>query len=110
MHIDSLNTPAAGLPARAAPAQSDFPVKATQPAHPQPDAVTLEDAIKAANAAVKSLSNSMEFMVDLQSGRTIVRIVDTETRQLIRQLPSEEMLAISRVLDRLQGLLITSQA
>lgn len=111
MQIDTSSAPATGLPAKAAPAPSPvqaLPVK--QPAAQRTDADTLRDAVRAANAAVKSLSNSLEFSVDQQSGRTVVRIVDADTQQLIRQLPSEEMLAIARALDRLQGMLIEEQA
>ena len=45
-------------------------------------------------------------MVDSESDRVVVRIVDTQTKQTIRQIPSEEMLAISKSLDQLTGLLI----
>jgi flagellar protein FlaG len=37
-------------------------------------------------------------------------VIDPSNNELIRQIPSEEMLAISRALDRMQGLLVKSQA
>jgi flagellar protein FlaG len=40
----------------------------------------------------------------------VVKVVDTETDQVIRQIPSEEMLAIARNIDRLQGLLVKQEA
>jgi flagellar protein FlaG len=39
-----------------------------------------------------------------------VRVVDTETKQLIRQVPTEEMVAISHALDRMTGLLLAQKA
>ena len=111
MQIDTSSPVATGLPAKAAPVS--LPVQAPPtglPAAPQTDADTLRNAASTANAAVKSLSNSLEFRIDQQSGRTVVRIVDAATQQLIRQLPSEEMLAIARALDKLQGMLIKDQA
>jgi len=80
------------------------------PAAAPTDSDALRNAARAANAAVKTLSNNLEFRIDQQSGRTVVRIVDASTQQLIRQLPSEEMLAIARALDKLQGMLIRDQA
>jgi flagellar protein FlaG len=39
-----------------------------------------------------------------------VRVVDTVTGEVIRQVPSEELLAISRSIDKLQGLLLRQEA
>jgi flagellar protein FlaG len=44
------------------------------------------------------------------SGEAIVRVVDKETNQVVRQIPGQEMLAIRRALDRLQGILIRVKA
>lgn len=67
---------------------------------------TLEDAVQhlAAQAA------SLEFSVNKDDGHTIVRVIDRETQKLIRQIPSEEAIAISRSLDRMQGFLLKMKA
>jgi flagellar protein FlaG len=67
-------------------------------------------AVENANAYVQSVSTNLQFSLDEDSGRTVVRMVDTETQEVLRQFPSEEMLAISRSIDRMQGLLINRQA
>ncbi len=67
-------------------------------------------AIDAANAALKQVTNDLEFAVDSTTGKTVVRLIDADTRQVIRQFPSDEMLAIARALDRFQGLLIEQKA
>jgi flagellar protein FlaG len=36
----------------------------------------------------------------------VVRVIDSETKELIRQIPSEELLAISRRLEAATGLLV----
>lgn len=110
MQIDTSTIPVSAPPLRAAAEQPAVPPPDNAQPVQQPGPVVLRDAVKAASAAVKSLSSSLEFSIDQQSGRTIVRIVDTGTQQLIRQIPSEEMLAIAQALDRLQGLLIQEQA
>jgi len=66
--------------------------------------------IRAANRAVKSLSNSVELSLDSQSGKAIVRVIDAESGQVIRQIPTEEVLELRRVFDRLAGLLIDGTA
>ncbi len=70
----------------------------------------VQKAVTFANIAMRSLSNSLEFSLDPESGKTVVRVVDSATQEIIRQIPSEEMMSIARVLDRLRGLLLNQQA
>jgi flagellar protein FlaG len=48
--------------------------------------------------------------VDKESGRTIVKMIDIENNQLIRQIPTKEALAISRALDSLKGMTVHLKA
>jgi flagellar protein FlaG len=70
----------------------------------------MRQAVKAINEAAKSLNSSVQFSLDNRASRPIVRVVDTETGQLIRQIPSEEVLALREALDRIVGLLINHTA
>jgi flagellar protein FlaG len=72
--------------------------------------VELKQAIAAANLHLKQVSNDLEFAVDTSSGRTVLRVIDASTKQVIRQFPSEEVLAITRAIDRFQGLLLKEKA
>jgi flagellar protein FlaG len=67
-------------------------------------------AVQSANAYVQSVSSSLQFSLDQETGRTVVKMIDTETAEVLRQFPSEEMLAISKSIDRMQGLLINREA
>ena len=75
-----------------------------------PDRQKAAQAAQEINDFLKSSSAGIEFQVDNQSDRVIVRVVDSETRQLIRQVPTEEMVAISHALDRMTGLLLAQKA
>ncbi len=96
------------LPAAAAPPQAS---SAAAPAAPvakpvgpvDPETLTL--AIKNINSALKDKTPGLEFSIDDDSQRTVVRIVDRDTQQVIRQLPSEEALEIAKAIDTLTGLL-----
>lgn len=70
----------------------------------------LEDAVSAINAFLKPVSNNLEFSIDEGSGRTVVKLVDTETNTVLRQYPTKEALAIAKNIDRFQGLLINTEA
>lgn len=56
----------------------------------------LENVVSQINAYVQDTQRDMDFSVDDSTGRVVVRVVDSVTEEVIRQIPSEEMLAISR--------------
>jgi flagellar protein FlaG len=75
-------------------------------AHPLP----LHEAVAAINRKLEETSQNLRFSVDDGTGKLVVKVVDTATDQVIRQIPSEVAIAISRSLERLQGLLVRQQA
>lgn len=68
----------------------------------------LQQRVDELNAAMKLHATSIEFSVGDESGRTIVKVVDTDT--VLRQYPSKELLAISRQIDKFLGMFIKTQA
>ena len=77
-------------------------------AAPSPEQVT--QALKSINKTLQSLSQGLEFTIDEDSQRTIVKVVDRETKDVIRQMPSKEALEIAKALDQVSGLLIRQKA
>jgi flagellar protein FlaG len=47
----------------------------------------------------------MEFTIDPDSGKQVVRIMDCTSNELVRQIPMEEVLARAKSLDQLKELL-----
>ncbi len=74
---------------------------------PQVATVQLEQVQRALERLKQSikptLANSLEFQIDQSTGKTLVKITDTETNTVVRQIPSEELLIIARALDQMQG-------
>lgn len=70
----------------------------------------VKEAAEKANSAISALKSNLQFTVDKDSGINIVKIVDTETKQTIRQIPSEEMISIAHRLEEIKGLLIKNTA
>ena len=70
----------------------------------------VQDAVKRANATVQALRSDLKFTVDETTGLDVVKFVDIKTKEVIRQIPSEEMLALARRLDEIKGLLIKDKA
>ena len=104
------NAPVALTPTPITSAQRatlDNPVFA--PAQPVTQAA-FASAVQTANAYAQSVSSSLQFSLDQDTGRTVVKMIDTTTDEVLRQFPSEEMLSISKSIDRMQGLLINRKA
>ncbi len=58
------------------------------------NAAEISRAVSQINRIVQSVQRDLSFNVDEDSGRTVIRVVDSESGELIRQIPSEEVLAI----------------
>lgn len=69
---------------------------------PQPSAEQLKNAVDSINKALKQANRNLEFSVDKDTNKQVVKLVDSETGDVIRQFPSDEMLAISRALGKAQ--------
>ena len=59
------------------------------------DAATLEQAVRQMNNYTQNLQRALQFRVDKDSGQTVVRVLDAKTDQVIRQIPTEEVLFIA---------------
>lgn len=63
------------------------------------NAFTKSDVAEAAdkiNTMFQNENRSLQFKVDEDSGRTVINVVDSNTGEQIKQIPSEELLEISR--------------
>jgi flagellar protein FlaG len=73
-----------------------------------------KDAV--ANAAqeiqkfVHSMGRNLNFSIDEVTGYHVVKVVNPDTGELVRQLPSEELLKISREFQRLNNALVSQKA
>jgi flagellar protein FlaG len=112
--IASSNPPAAAtaVAATAVPAQPAAPATVANgaAATPEPSLTQVKDAVNKINHSMAAQARGLEFAVDSDSKRTIVKVVDRQTKELIRQIPSVETLEIAHALERTQGLLIKQQA
>ncbi len=55
-----------------------------------------EEVVNELNNAILGVRRELRFSIDEDSGRAVVQVMDSETGEMIRQLPSEEILAVSR--------------
>lgn len=65
----------------------------------------LESAVQLSNQAMEIGSFGLQFRIHEDSGRVQVKVVDTETKEVIREIPPEQMLEIAaQIKDMLNSL------
>lgn len=74
------------------------------------DKDSLPEMVEALNARMEQMQRGLRFSVDDSSGRIIVKVMDLDTEELIRQIPSEEALRIMRSVSETQNLIFDDQA
>jgi flagellar protein FlaG len=73
----------------------------------------ISNAVKHLNDYMQNLQRELQFSVDDQTGRTVIKVLDSETDTVIRQIPPEEILDLARKLkdqDDDKGKLLQVQA
>jgi|GEM_PF-3195276 len=56
---------------------------------PPPGKLDVERLAKDLNVAVQSIGRDLRFRVDMESGRSVIQVLDRETGEIIRQIPPE---------------------
>lgn len=80
------------------------------PQKTSPSEEAVHKAVSDINKAIQNFSQGLQFSVDKDTQRVVVKIVDQQTNQVIKQIPTEEALEISKSLSKLQGLLVKHEA
>lgn len=80
----------------------------------KPDREELQEAVAQLNQHIQQIQRDLLFSVDDSSGRTVVQVVNSETDEIVRQIPSEEVLRILRhmqeQMDSSSGLIFETSA
>lgn len=104
-----------------APSQRNEASRAAQPEVPaaaakktatnELSAGQLQSAVDSINKSLKEVNPSLEFSIDNDTNLTVVKLVEKQSGEVIRQVPTEEALAIAKAIDKFQkGMLLTKEA
>ena len=77
------------------PLPVDSVVKVAQ----ETDLQQVENAVSKLNEYVQSTARTLNFQVDDESGKTVIKVYDRESEQLISQIPNELVLELARRLN-----------
>ncbi|WP_051278820.1 flagellar protein FlaG [Chitinilyticum aquatile] len=85
---------------------------AVQAIDPKEQARQIDEAVKQINETIKTLNKDvgLEFSTDEDTKIKMVKLVDTQSKEILRQIPSQEVLNIAKAIDKLQGLLVRDKA
>lgn len=75
-----------------------------------PDPSLLGAVVSGINELVHELQRELHFAVDNQTGETVVKVVDRATDEVVRQIPSEEVLRLRQRLAEMTGVLFDGSA
>lgn len=70
----------------------------------------VDQIVEELNVKVQDIRRELHFQVNAESGQTIISVVDTETQEVIRQIPPEEVVALAEHLEKHSGILMSARA
>lgn len=73
---------------------------------PQP----VEIVVNRVNDLIQNIRRELRFTLEEESGKTIIKVIDAESGDIIRQLPSEQLLDLARNLEQAGGILLKEKA
>lgn len=83
---------------------------APQQASREPSREQLDKAVSDLNQSSQMKTQGLEFSIDEDSQRTVVKVIDQETKEVLRQIPTKEALELSKTFDSAKGSLIRQSA
>ena len=105
----SAANPAAATPA----AQAAKPVTPNKPRAQESaeavEAADLERTVQDAQDVASAAGATLQFSIDKDIGKTIIKVVDSTTNEVIRQIPSEELVTLAKNMDKLEGMLFNQK-
>ncbi|GAB3265698.1 hypothetical protein GCM10027296_42890 [Chitinimonas naiadis] len=71
---------------------------------------SVQESVKKLNETIATFNRSLQFSIDEDTRLNIVKVVDVNSKEIIRQIPSQEVVDIAKAIDKLQGLLLSDKA
>ncbi|WP_456406940.1 flagellar protein FlaG [Thiolapillus sp.] len=69
----------------------------------------VSEAVSRLNDYVQTIRRELKFSIDEASGRTVITVLDAQTKEVIRQIPPEEVVSLSKNLEKKESAIITAE-
>jgi flagellar protein FlaG len=106
--MDALRSEGAQAVAKVAATPTRPQASAVQEAQPMRDAMVA--AQQQIQAFVRDMDRDLNFVFDEASGYIIASVLDAQTGEVIRRMPGEELLRLSRTLEKYGNVLVNQKA
>ncbi|MGH8385377.1 MAG: flagellar protein FlaG [Pseudomonas sp.] len=70
----------------------------------------LKAAVQEIEKFVQSVKRNLEFSIDEASGQVVVKVIASESGEVVRQIPNEEVLKLANSLNDASSLLFSAEA
>ena len=98
----TVSTQNSGQPSVTATVPGQGTVASQQPAteqtsnsQPEMSAAELRNMVSDLNDQIQAVQRDLSFTMDEGSGKTVIKVMDSDSGEIIRQIPSEEIVAIA---------------
>ncbi|MGK5054481.1 flagellar protein FlaG [Janthinobacterium sp. RB2P8] len=108
--IDKSYAPADITPARATASRSTTGAAQAQQNEQEPSRAQLDQAVSELNQSSQIKTQGLEFSIDEDSLRTVIKVIDQETKEVLRQIPTKEALELAKTFATAKGALISQSA
>jgi flagellar protein FlaG len=82
----------------------------TSTPEPAPTIEKLEQAATRVKDVLRGTTSRLEIEIDSDSHKAVIRILNGESGDIIRQIPAQELLDLAKYLDEPKGLLVQERA
>ncbi|WP_051078257.1 flagellar protein FlaG [Leeia oryzae] len=93
--------------------QADNPKAGQQSKDAQQDAPnqqSMKEVAEQINKTIQKMAASLELSIDDDSGTVVFKVMDKDTKEVIRQIPSEDMMDLAKRIEEFQSLLTKQKA
>lgn len=70
---------------------------------------TVKETVDEMNTFLQSMQRNLSFSIDEDSGEKVISVKDSETEEVIRQIPSEELVVLRKKMDDVVGILFDTK-
>ena len=106
----SAAAPSAAVPAVNSPAVATGSKDSSSSSSSDSDSKKLKQAVQDIQKFVQSIKRNLEFSIDKTSGRVVVKVIATDTGEVVRQIPTEEVLKLADSLSTAGSVLFNGKA
>jgi flagellar protein FlaG len=97
------------VPAPSSPENAKAAPVALVPAVGEPKREDVEQAVSDIRDFVRSSQRNLDFSIDDSTGRVVVKVIETDTGDVIRQIPSENLLKLAQSLSDASSVLFDAK-